>query len=176
MRQGRAQLLILGMVIPPLIGNPLNWHIENLTIRLMIPTFEENNGSLDPSTHKTFPRPPKTQWVSFLHHPCDLPKVTFAHLAHDISLRHRRHPLRGGEGLVNHPKVSAFKSQRETLNDQKNVVFLKFLDHTVASCHGNKQNKLSIKKKGKHAEPGWSPMTPHLVHGENPPGVTLIGH
>ncbi len=45
-----SKLLVLGMVIPPLIGNPYNGHINPYYWVDDHPLLYGNNGSLDPST------------------------------------------------------------------------------------------------------------------------------
>ena len=51
LKEARAYLPILGMVIPPLIGNPYNGHINHWVDDH--PLLYGNNGSLDPGTYKT---------------------------------------------------------------------------------------------------------------------------
>ena len=46
-----SKLLVLGMVIQPLIGNPYNWYINPYYWVDDHPLLYENNGSLDPSTY-----------------------------------------------------------------------------------------------------------------------------
>ena len=45
------KLVVLGMVIPPLIGNPYNGYINRYCWVDDHPLLYGNNGSLDPSTH-----------------------------------------------------------------------------------------------------------------------------
>ena len=46
-----SKLLVLGMVIPPSIGNPYNGYINPYYWVDDHPLLYGNNGSLDPSTH-----------------------------------------------------------------------------------------------------------------------------
>ena len=50
-----SKLVVLGMVIPPLIGNPYNGYINPYYWVDDHPLLYGNNGSLDPSTHYPYP-------------------------------------------------------------------------------------------------------------------------
>ena len=47
-----SKLVVLGMDIPPLIGNPYNWYINPYYWVDDHPLLYGNNGSLDPSTYE----------------------------------------------------------------------------------------------------------------------------
>ena len=49
-----SKLLVLGMVIQPLIGNPYNGYINPYYWVDDHPLLYGNNGGLDPGTHKTY--------------------------------------------------------------------------------------------------------------------------
>ena len=55
-----SKLVVLGMAIPPLIGNPYNGHINPYYWVDDHPLLYGNNGSLDPSTYIFFIYPWKS--------------------------------------------------------------------------------------------------------------------
>ena len=59
-----SKLVVLGMVIPPLIGNPYNGYINPYYWVDDHPLLYGNNGSLDPSTYLTLVNP--SHILSFL--------------------------------------------------------------------------------------------------------------
>ncbi len=60
-----SKLVVLGMVIPPLIGNPYNGYINPYYWVDDHPLLYGNNGSLDPSTYENFSLEPRKKPLTF---------------------------------------------------------------------------------------------------------------